>query len=109
MREKLNCPNCGAPITETICQYCGAVFYDFAAFELGKPTYVRVKHDGTYGIFRAILTDITLEARTTNMFYSDNNIVSTIQDKTLDMSMQLIPDDRGIYLHQKRIEQGKKE
>ena len=26
MKDELNCPNCGAPITSTECPYCGSVF-----------------------------------------------------------------------------------
>ena len=28
MRDKLNCPNCGATITSIECPYCGSIFYD---------------------------------------------------------------------------------
>lgn len=42
MRDKLNCPNCGAPITSTKCPYCGTVFYDFATLDSTKPTYIRM-------------------------------------------------------------------
>ena len=28
MENELNCPNCGAPRTGTICEYCGTVFYN---------------------------------------------------------------------------------
>ena len=34
MREKLNCPNCGAPLVSEKCQYCGTLFYDFSAIEI---------------------------------------------------------------------------
>ena len=42
MRDKLNCPNCGAPITSTECPYCGTVFYDFATLDSTRPTYIRM-------------------------------------------------------------------
>ena len=29
MRDKLNCPNCGAPITGVECPYCGSVVTEF--------------------------------------------------------------------------------
>lgn len=46
MREKLNCPNCGAPITAVTCAYCGTRFYDFADIELCKECYIRVRYNG---------------------------------------------------------------
>lgn len=42
MRSKLNCPNCGAPITGIECPYCGSVFYDFVTLDSTKPTYIRM-------------------------------------------------------------------
>lgn len=44
MREKLNCPNCGAPIIGAKCEYCGTQFYDFADIELNKECYIRIKY-----------------------------------------------------------------
>ena len=38
-----NCPNCGAPITGHKCEYCGAVIFDFAALEIGKPVWINLK------------------------------------------------------------------
>lgn len=38
-----NCPNCGAPLTGHKCRYCGAVIFDFAAIEIGKPTWINFK------------------------------------------------------------------
>ena len=35
--DKLNCPNCGAPIEGEICQYCGTVFVDMAVIDTKKP------------------------------------------------------------------------
>lgn len=38
-----NCPNCGAPITSRVCEYCGTVFRsvdtrDYTEFEFHKAT-----------------------------------------------------------------------
>lgn len=43
MTDLLNCPNCGAPIQDDICPYCGSVFLDWAAFDIQKPTFVKVR------------------------------------------------------------------
>lgn len=43
MKDLINCPNCGAPIQNDICPYCGSVFLDWASFDLKKPTFVKVK------------------------------------------------------------------
>ena len=46
MAERLNCPNCGAPITGTKCEYCGSLFLDFGSIEIGKPMWLRIKYNG---------------------------------------------------------------
>ena len=42
MRDRLNCPNCGAPITSTKCPYCGSVFFDFVTLDDGEQTYTQI-------------------------------------------------------------------
>ena len=39
--QTLNCPNCGAPITGERCEYCGAVFYDWATISDEAPQYIK--------------------------------------------------------------------
>ena len=46
MKDKLNCPNCGAPITGYKCAYCGTQFFDFADIDMNKKGYLRIKIDG---------------------------------------------------------------
>lgn len=41
--RKLDCPQCGAAITDEKCPYCGAVFYDFSAITLNEPCYIKIK------------------------------------------------------------------
>ena len=55
MRGKLNCPNCGAPITDTTCPFCGSVFYDFATFDDRKPTYIRMNWNGQIITAKAVM------------------------------------------------------
>lgn len=58
--KRYNCPNCGAGITGESCQYCGTVIYDFAAIQLGKPSFVKLAHNGGIYMFRMIVDDFTL-------------------------------------------------
>lgn len=52
-----NCPNCGAPITAEKCPYCGTLFYDFSTIEVGKPSYIKIKHKGKIVMCKAFLTE----------------------------------------------------
>lgn len=42
-KKRLNCPNCGAPITGIRCEYCGTQFLDFATIDMDEPFYIRIK------------------------------------------------------------------
>ena len=100
-RDKLNCPNCGAPIRDVECPYCGTLFYDFANLELGKKSYIRMKIDGKLCVFDAILLSATI-----------NNDIDTVdietrsgmkipfvgaRTSTLDLSMRVTPTDNNIF------------
>ena len=43
MENKLNCPNCGAPRTDTICEYCGTVFYNINHIEAEQSEINKIK------------------------------------------------------------------
>ena len=43
MENELNCPNCGAPRTGTICEYCGTVFYDINYIEAKQSEINKIK------------------------------------------------------------------
>ena len=107
MREQLTCPQCGAPINGTVCQYCGAVFYDFATLDFHTPTYIKIKHDNMFNVFRAILTNFTIEMHNDAAYlYADNSVVASAlinTDATLDLSMRLVKDDKGVYLCRKEM------
>ena len=59
MKDLLNCPNCGAPIQNDICPYCGSVFLDWTTLDMGKPTFVRIKdRHGMYRLVRLFVRDV---------------------------------------------------
>ena len=41
MKDLLNCPNCGAPIVDDRCAYCGSVFLDICNVEPGTLVYLK--------------------------------------------------------------------
>ena len=93
MREKTNCPNCGAPINQTICPYCGTAFYDFATLDDEKQTYIQAKIGGQLLMFRAKMNTVELE------MYSYDELPE------LEISFTVFPDDKGVTL--RRMEYGK--
>ena len=54
MRDRLNCPNCGATINGCTCQYCGTQFFDLADINLNQEGYLRIRIDDRIMTVKAI-------------------------------------------------------
>ena len=90
MRKQLNCPNCGAPITETTCPYCGTVFYDFCAMDSDRPTYIRMNWGGNQTVFKAYM-------RSADMIYSLDSLME------LHIDFVVVEDDDGTLMKRREI------
>ena len=90
MRENLNCPNCGAPITQTVCPYCGTVFYDFTVIDADKPSYILTNWGGRQMAFRAL-------ARSAEMKWEPDAF------PTVNIEFIIYPDDDGILMKDREI------
>ena len=85
MRDKLNCPNCGHPIDDVICSYCGTVFYDFANIELNGSSYIRLKVFDTLQVFKVRLNTIRTNYDACSL-------------PTIEMDFVILPDDQGVLI-----------
>ena len=68
-----NCPNCGAPIQNERCDYCGTIMYDFSCIDISSPCYVKIKVGGRIlqakmyvGDLRTSFSKSAIEARSMN-------------------------------------------
>lgn len=97
MKDLLNCPNCGAPIQNDICPYCGSVFLDWAAFDIRRPTFVKVKdYQGRILLMRLSTPSIriTIGSNDTEYFYADNRpiaYISRFPDATIEAEFRAVP------------------
>ena len=97
MEDLLNCPNCGAPIQNDICPYCGSVFLDWAAFDITKPTFVKVRDlQGQILLMRLSTPNIriTIDQSSQSYFYADNlriPIRSIFPDATIEAEFKAVP------------------
>ena len=89
MRDKLNCPNCGEPITSIECPYCGSIFYDFATLDSNKPTYLRLIWNE-----QIVTTRVVLRSTTVNINYYNLPLI--------DIELMAVPDDDGVTIRQER-------
>ena len=56
-----NCPNCGAPISNEKCPYCGTVFYDFTVIDTKNPCYIKIKDENHIIMMKVIPKNIDIE------------------------------------------------
>ena len=90
MLDKLNCPNCGAPISSEKCQYCGTLFYDFSAIEIGKPCFLKIKLDDNIILVKATARNASINVSTDECEVYDalgSIITSFIKNTNIDLSM----------------------
>ena len=91
MRDILNCPNCGAPITSEQCPYCGTLFYDFSAIEIDKPCFLKIKWGNDIMLVKAIARniDISLNSDTVKMYDTFGSSICTfVTNRNMDMTME---------------------
>lgn len=89
MRDKLNCPNCGAPITDAECPYCGSVFYDFATLDSKRPTYVRMKWNDSIITVRALMMSAAINIEPDAL-------------PAIDVEFIAVPDKDGVMIKQQK-------
>ena len=93
-----NCPNCGAPVVSNKCDYCGTYIFDFSQISLGEPCWISVNlGDGNKRLIHVILENADMDVNYgENTLYADNRIVDVLRipDITLDMSFDVIAEDR---------------
>lgn len=91
MRDVLNCPNCGAPIVSEQCPYCGTLFYDFSAIEIGKPCFLKIKLDNNIMLVKAISrnVDINMSSDTVEAYDTFGSPICTfVTNRNMDLSME---------------------
>lgn len=93
---KTNCPNCGAPITDAKCPYCGTIHYDFANLKVGDISLIRLKLGDALHTFKAVVNGVSITNYQTDSIYADNYAVLTNQVWNLDLSMTLVQDVSGV-------------
>lgn len=86
--DALTCPQCGAPIEDEKCPYCGVVFYDFACVDTKKPFFLKIKHEGKIHIYKVRMdaAEVTYSNNDTHL-WSDNRVYDVMCSPDIDINM----------------------
>ena len=108
MRDKLNCPNCGAAINGCVCQYCGTQFFDFADIDLGNAGYLRIRVQDQILLVKAIPTKLDMQYEYPHMEVTINSGVGlpirTIPELCINLELHTIPNDNNELLSVCKLE-----
>lgn len=81
--NKLNCPNCGAPISpeNNKCEYCGTSYFDLSSLDLDKnePFYLKIKINNIIitQLVQVDFNEITMENNTVSIVGGKNQNIAT--------------------------------
>jgi hypothetical protein len=89
----ISCPNCGAAVSGSKCEFCGSIFWDFADMEIGKAAFVRIRiRDKTF-ICKAIPLNIDLHTEVpTQTVYADNTpymVLASLPEYSMEIGFRL--------------------
>ena len=108
MRDLLNCPNCGQPITADKCEYCGTVFYDFTTIDLNGSSYLRIKVNNHIYTVKAILTNFSVEQKPSSRYgYLDiyNQYVYGKPNWYIGLDFYVESDKNGVLFKSQELEE----
>ena len=100
--DSCNCPNCGSPINDAICSYCGTIIYDFANLDADNVSYIRLKFNDRLFVFKARLTNVNAEiSNDAPVLYFVNypvRIISNHDRIHITVEMDVIEDNDKLFL-----------
>lgn len=103
MKQLTNCPNCGAPIHDYICDYCGTIFpTDLKAFNGRNALLISIDDDKNLFLQNLSINSIKNERYYDNL-YSDNSIYYTFENSNEISIIGSIYDDKALMHHLKEL------
>lgn len=98
-----NCPNCGAPIHDYICDYCGTVFpTNLADFNGRNAMLIAVDDDKNLFLQNLSICSIEENRQYEHMFYG-NSVYASFQTSNEITIVGSIYDDKAIMHHLKEL------
>lgn len=90
--NKINCPNCGAPIDGFLnkCPYCGTFYYDFSEIDISsrEPIFLKIRYGDNVFIQKVFCTgcDVTYHP-IYHGIYADNQLIMCQKNEEVDINV----------------------
>lgn len=107
MKQKTNCPNCGAPYDYGInkCPYCGTIYFDLSVidFDSKTPIFLTIKKDSYLITQKAIPVCGDMEVISDNIYAyggGGNKAISFTRSMSLttNITFKSVTDEKNILL-----------
>ncbi len=85
------CPNCGAPVSGTVCQYCGSADERIFELEPGTPVMISYKLKGKRITFQLSIRSLSVSADTTDIYSNGSVYASWNNGYDVSLSGRLVP------------------
>lgn len=89
----LTCPQCGATIEGAKCEYCGALFIDFACLDADKPFYLKIKKNDRIHIYKVRLSSIEQKTEFSELYYDNRPYQVAYPSTSLTMDFDVLSND----------------
>ena len=110
-KKRLNCPNCGAPITGIKCEYCGTQFLDLSVLDMVYPFYLRFKQGHHLITCKVKLEEFNVRSRTditNNVLYAGYKPIyhpCSRNELEVELQMKSVEDENGIIYEIMEVEE----
>lgn len=89
MNNKTNCPNCGAPIKDLYCEYCGTRVVDLSYIDLNKESYFCIIYNDQKYFIKAFPTTFTITQSLTEVPYNYGNFGRMLAHPVINIDLSL--------------------
>lgn len=105
MKDFLNCPNCGSPVVDDHCEYCGSHFIDICNVTPGSLVFLKCqpnpREDKKFYV-RAMVAALQFNTspsyQETFTDFGGVQHVKAVSDITIDMELHGAPDRDGVIM-----------
>ena len=100
-RKKINCPNCGSPIQDDQCRFCGSVFLDWSIIDFDKPFFLKFRRNGKVYRAKCRMREFSFShpSQAASLYYDgEPTFIMRSEPPVIDISLCVEPVDKTYML-----------
>ena len=100
-RKKINCPNCGSPIQDDQCRFCGSVFLDWSIIDFDKPFFLKFRRNDKVYRAKCRMREFSFSypSQSASLYYDgEPQLIMRSEPPVIDISLSVVPVDKTYML-----------